>query len=179
MLISKEVFLARKAKILSEKNAIDNDAINYKNEIDRINNILSTEYQTNDDGSWVSMVDNYITPMLMNQKDLLLELDKLTDNRKYDIIHQYIKSVYVEQIDIINKVVTVNLVNYIGLKKELEFEYKSRGKRDKAFTMYGQELDGFVYLDRVKPRNQQTYEERQAYFVEYQRKLRERRKEQK
>ena len=115
----------------------------------------------------------------MNQKELLLELDKLTDNRKYDIIHQYIKSVYVEQIDIINKVVTVNLVNYIGLEKELEFKYKSRGKRDKAFTMYGQELDGFVYLDRVKPRNQQTYEERQAYFVEYQRKLRERRKEQK
>ena len=179
VLISKEVFLSRKAKILAEKNTIDNDAINYKAEIDRINNILSTEYQTNDDGSWVSMVDNYITPMLMNQKELLLELDKLTDNRKYDIIHQYIKSVYVEQIDIINKVVTVNLVNYIGLEKELEFKYKSRGKRDKAFTMYGQELDGFVYLDRVKPRNQQTYEERQAYFVEYQRKLRERRKEQK
>ena len=108
----------------------------------------------------------------MNQKDLLLELDKLTDNRKYYIIHQYIKSVYVEQIDIINKVVTVNLVNYIGLEKELEFKYKSRGKRDKAFTLYGEEIEGFIYYDRVKPRNQKKYSERLEYFRNYNKKRR-------
>lgn len=179
VLITKEVFLARKAKILAEKNEIDNDAINYKNEIERINSILSTEYQTNEDGSWKSYIDNYIAPMLMNQKQLLVELDKLSDERKYDVIHQYIKSVNVEHIDISNKVVTVNLVNFIGLEKELVFEYKTRGKRDKAFTLYGEEIEGFIYYDRVKPRNQKTYEERQTYFVEYQRKLRERRKEEK
>lgn len=176
--ITKEVYIARKAKIAAEKNAIDNDAINYQAEIDRINNILSTEYQTNNDGSWISQVDNYITPMLMNQQELLLELDKLTDKRKYDIIHQYIKSVHIEHLDISNKNVTVYLVNYIGLDKELEFKYKSRGKRNKSFTMYGQELDGFIYLDRIKPTNQKNYKDRQEYFVNYQRQLREKRKEQ-
>ena len=174
--ITKEVYIARKAKILAEKNAIDNDAINYQNEIDRINSILNSEYQTNDDGSWISQVDNYITPMLMNQQELLLELDNISDERKYEVIHQYIKSVNVENIDTINKNIVVNLTNYIGLEKELEFKYKSRGKRDKAFTMYGQDLDGFTYLDRVEPRNKQTYQDRQEYFVNYQRQLREKRK---
>ena len=178
VLISKEVFLARKAKILAEKNSIDNDAINYQNEIDRINSILNSEYQTNDDGSWKSLVDNYFIPMQIKQSDLLIELDNLPDERKYEVIHQYIKSVNVENIDTINKNIVVNLVNYIGLEKELEFHYKSRGKRDKAFTMYRQELDGFTYFDRVKPRNQQSYKDRQEYFVNYQRQLREKRKEQ-
>lgn len=114
----------------------------------------------------------------MNQQELLLELDKLTDKRKYDIIHQYIKSVHIEHLDISNKNVTVYLVNYIGLDKELEFKYKSRGKRNKSFTMYGQELDGFIYLDRIKPTNQKNYKDRQEYFVNYQRQLREKRKEQ-
>lgn len=177
VLISKEVFLARKAKILAEKNAIDNDAINYQNEIDRINSILNSEYQTNDDGSWISQVDNYITPMLMNQQELLLELDNISDERKYEVIHQYVKAVNVENIDTINKNIVVNLVNYIGLEKELEFKYKSRGKRDKAFTLYGSEIEGFTYFDRVKPRNQQSYKDRQEYFVNYQRKLRDKKKE--
>ena len=174
--ITKEVYIARKAKIAAEKNAIDNDAINYQAEIDRINNILSTEYQTNNDGSWISQVDNYITPMLMNQQELLLELDNISDERKYEVIHQYIKSVNVENIDTINKNIVVNLTNYIGLEKELEFKYKSRGKRDKAFTLYGQELDGFTYFDRVEPRNKQSYKDRQEYFVNYQRKLRDKKK---
>ena len=174
--ITKEVYIARKAKIAAEKNAIDNDAINYQAEIDRINNILSTEYQTNNDGSWISQVDNYITPMLMNQQELLLELDNISDERKYEVIHQYIKSVNVENIDTINKNIVVNLTNYIGLEKELEFKYKSRGKRNKAFTLYGQELDGFIYLDRVEPRNKQSYKDRQEYFVNYQRKLRDKKK---
>ena len=171
--ITREVYTARKAKILTEKNEIDNDAINYKSEIDRINSIISTEYKTNDDGSWVSMVDNYITPMLMNQKELLVELDNLTDERKYDVIHQYVKSVYVEHIDTINKNIVVNLVNYIGLEKELEFQYKSRGKRDKAFTLYGSELEGFTYFDRVKPTNQKNYQARIEYFRQYNKKRKE------
>ena len=178
VLISKEVFLARKAKILAEKNSIDNDAINYQAEIDRINSILNSEYQTNDDGSWKSLVDNYFIPMQIKQSDLLIELDNLPDERKYEVIHQYIKSVNVENIDTINKNIVVNLVNYIGLEKELEFKYKSRGKRDKAFTLYGSEIEGFTYFDRVKPRNQQSYKDRQEYFVNYQRQLREKRKEQ-
>ena len=178
VLISKEVFLARKAKILAEKKSIDNDALNYQSEIDRIKSILSTEYATREDGSWTSVVDNYIVPMLMNQQELLIELDNLPDERKYEVIHQYVKSVDVEHLNISNKIVTVNLINYIGLEKELVFDYKSRGKREKAFTLYGSEIEGFTYFDRVKPRNKQTYQDRQEYFVNYQRKLREKRKEQ-
>ena len=179
VLISKEIFTARKAKILAEKNEIDNDAINYKNEIDRINNILKTEYQTNDDGSWISMVDNYIIPMLANKNELLSELDNLSDQHKYDIIHQYIKSVHIQHIDISNKIITVNLVNYIGLDKELVFEYKTRGKRDKAFTLYGQELEGYKHFERIKRTHSTTYEDRREYYINYQRELRAKRKEQK
>lgn len=173
VLISKEVFLARKAKILAEKNAIDNDAINYQNEIDRINSILNSEYQTNDDGSWQSWVDNYFIPMQLKQSELLVELDNLPDERKYEVIHQYVKAVYVEHIDTINKNIVVNLVNYIGLEKELEFQYKSRGKRDKAFTLYGSEIEGFTYFDRVKPTNQKNYQARIEYFRQYNKKRKE------
>ena len=170
--IDRDTYIARKAMIIADKTKIDNDAINIKSEIDRINNILDNEYQTNEDGSWKSWVDNYAIPMLTNSKQLLIELDKISDERKYDIIHQYIKSVHIEHTNVINKKITVNLVNYIGLDKELVFTYNSRGIRDKAFG----ELEGFEYLNRFQPTNKKNYGDRKEYFKEYQRKLRAKKK---
>ena len=165
--ITKETYISRKAKVLSEKLEIDNNKVNYQNEIDRINNILSSEYATNEDGSFKSMVDNYIIPMLATKDELLIELDNLSDQRKYDIIHQYINWIQITHIDTINKLIIVNLNNCIGLEKELEFTYKSRGKRNEAFKLYGEELEGFQYIERFKPKNQQPYEQRIAYYKEY------------
>ena len=165
--ITKETYISRKAKVLSEKLEIDNNKVNYQNEIDRINNILSSEYATNEDGSFKSMVDNYIIPMLATKDELLVELDNLSDQRKYDIIHQYINWIQITHIDTTNKLIIVNLNNCIGLEKELEFTYKSRGKRNEAFKLYGEELEGFQYIERVKPKNQQPYEQRIAYYKEY------------
>lgn len=165
--ITKETYISRKAKVIAEKQEIDNNKVNYQNEIDRINNILSTEYQTNEDGSFKSVVDNYIIPMLTTKDELLIELDNLSDQRKYDIIHQYINCVTINHIDVTNKLIIVNLNNYIGLEKELEFTYKSRGKRNEAFKLYGEELENFKYIERFKPTNLRPYEERIAYFKEY------------
>jgi hypothetical protein len=152
---------------MTEKLEIDNNKVNYQNEIDRINNILSSEYATNEDGSFKSMVDNYIIPMLATKDELLIELDNLSDQRKYDIIHQYINWIQITHIDTSNKLIIVNLNNCIGLEKELEFTYKSRGKRNDAFKLYGEELEGFKYIERVKPKHQQPYEQRIAYYKEY------------
>ena len=66
----------KNTKILTEKLEIDNNKVNYQNEIDRINNILSSEYATNEDGSFKSMVDNYIIPMLATKDELLIEFMK-------------------------------------------------------------------------------------------------------
>ena len=171
--IDRDTYIARKAMIIADKTKIDNDAINIKSEIDRINNILDNEYKVNEDGSWSSWVDNYAIPMLTNAKQLLVELDKISDERKYDIIHQYIKSVHIEHSNIINKKITVNIVNYIGLDKTLEYTYNSRGNRDKAFG----ELEGFEYFKRFQPTNKQNYVDRKEYFKEYQRKLRTKKKQ--
>jgi DNA invertase Pin-like site-specific DNA recombinase len=165
--ITKETYISRKAKVMTEKLEIDNNKVNYQNEIDRINNILSSEYATNEDGSFKSMVDNYIIPMLATKDELLIELDNLSDQRKYDIIHQYINWIQITHIDTSNKLIIVNLNNCIGLEKELEFTYKSRGKRNDAFKLYGEELEGFKYIERVKPKHQQPYEQRIAYYKEY------------
>ena len=170
--IDRDTYIARKAMIIADKTKIDNDAINIKSEIDRINNILDNEYQVNDDGSWKSWVDDYAIPMLTNTQQLLIELDKISDERKYGIIHQYIKSVHIEHTNILNKKITVNLINYIGLDKELEFTYNSRGKREKAFG----ELEGFEYIERFKKKSSNTYQDRKEYFKEYQRKLRAKKK---
>ena len=173
--ITKEVYIARKAKILAEKTEIDNNAINYQSEIDRINSILSTEHTT-ENKTLQELVDNYLMPIHLKQQELLTELDKLSDERKYDIIHQYIKSVEIEHIDVCNKNIIVTYNGFIGLEKEALVKYKSRGKRDKAFSMSNDEMEDFKYFERIKPTNRKDYKDRQEYFVNYQRKLREKRK---
>ena len=173
--ITKEVYIARKAKILAEKTEIDNNAINYQSEIDRINSILSTEHTT-ENKTLQELVDNYLMPIHLKQQELLTELDKLSDERKYDIIHQYIKSVEIEHIDVCNKNIIVTYNGFIGLEKEALVKYKSRGKRDKAFSMSNDDMEDFKYFERIKPTNRQDYKDRQEYFVNYQRKLREKRK---
>lgn len=173
--ITKEVYIARKAKILAEKTEIDNNAINYQSEIDRINSILSTEHTT-ENKTLQELVDNYLMPIHLKQQELLTELDKLSDERKYDIIHQYIKSVEIEHIDVCNKNIIVTYNGFIGLEKEALVKYKSRGKRDKAFSMSNDDMEDFKYFERIKPTNRKDYKDRQEYFVNYQRKLREKRK---
>ena len=173
--ITKEVYIARKAKILAEKTEIDNNAINYQSEIDRINSILSTEHTT-ENKTLQELVDNYLMPIHLKQQELLTELDKLSDERKYDIIHQYIKSVEIEHIDVCNKNIIVTYNGFIGLEKEVLVKYKSRGKRDKAFSMSNDDMEDFKYFERIKPTNRKDYKDRQEYFVNYQRKLREKRK---
>lgn len=164
--ITKEVYIARKAKILAEKNEIDNNAINYQNEIDRINSILSTEHTT-ENKTLQDLLDNYLIPIHLKQQELLTELDKLSDERKYDIIHQYIKSVQIEHIDVCNKNIIVTYNGFIGLEKEVLVKYKSRGKRNKAFSMSNDDMEDFVYFDRIKPTNRKNYQQRIEYFREY------------
>lgn len=171
--ITKEVYIARKAKILAEKNEIDNNAINYQNEIDRINSILSTEHTT-ENKTLQDLLDNYLIPIHLKQQELLTELDKLSDERKYDIIHQYIKSVQIEHIDVCNKNIIVTYNGFIGLEKEVLVKYKSRGKRNKAFSMSNDDMEDFVYYDRIKPTNRKNYQQRIEYFREYNKKRKER-----
>lgn len=171
--ITKEVYIARKAKILAEKTEIDNNAINYQNEIDRINSILSTEHTT-ENKTLQDLLDNYLIPIHIKQQELLTELDKLSDERKYDIIHQYIKSVQIEHIDVCNKNIIVTYNGFIGLEKEVLVKYKSRGKRDKAFSMSNDDMEDFVYYDRIKPTNQKNYQARIEYFREYNKRRKER-----
>lgn len=171
--ITKEVYIARKAKILAEKTEIDNNAINYQSEIDRINSILSTEH-TSENKTLQELVDNYLMPIHLKQQELLLELDKLSDERKYDIIHQYIKSVEIEHIDVCNKNIIVTYNGFIGLEKEVLVKYKSRGKRDKAFSMSNDDMEDFKYFERIKPTNQKNYQARIEYFREYNKRRKER-----
>jgi hypothetical protein len=171
--ITKEVYIARKAKILAEKTEIDNNAINYQSEIDRINSILSTEHTT-ENKTLQELVDNYLMPIHLKQQELLTELDKLSDERKYDIIHQYIKSVEIEHIDVCNKNIIVTYNGFIGLEKEALVKYKSRGKRDKAFSMSNDDMEDFKYFERIKPRNQKNYQARIEYFREYNKRRKER-----
>ncbi len=171
--ITKEVYIARKAKILAEKTEIDNNAINYQSEIDRINNILSTEHTT-ENKTLQELVDNYLMPIHLKQQELLTELDKLSDERKYDIIHQYIKSVEIEHIDVCNKNIIVTYNGFIGLEKEVLVKYKSRGKRDKAFSMSNDDMEDFKYFERIKPTNQKNYQARIEYFREYNKRRKER-----
>ena len=171
--ITKEVYIARKAKILAEKTEIDNNAINYQSEIDRINSILSTEHTT-ENKTLQELVDNYLMPIHLKQQELLTELDKLSDERKYDIIHQYIKSVEIEHIDVCNKNIIVTYNGFIGLEKEVLVKYKSRGKRDKAFSMSNDDMEDFKYFERIKPTNQKNYQARIEYFREYNKRRKER-----
>lgn len=165
MLISKEEYQNKRKKIQSEKTEIDNDAINIKNEIDRLNGILTAKPIVTNNGNLDEYVNNFILPLEQREKAIYAELDTISDEEKYRIVHQYVKSVHIEHQQF-TATITVNLVNYLGLDKQLIFDYNSRSKRDKAFRLFGEELEGYKYVERIKRKNQ-NYEKRKEYYKEY------------
>lgn len=173
--ISKEVYQQRKTKILAEKKELDNNAVNYKNEVERIDGILESEY--NSESS--NLIDGYILPMMMKHKELLTELDKLSDKRKYEVVHQFVKEVRINPINQYKKVVTVNLINYIGLERELLFNvYPTKQDKTQCVEFVnGDKLEGFNFILRFRRKPPKDIEEYRRKQNEYARNSRRKRKE--
>lgn len=173
--ISKEVYQQRKSKILSEKKELDNNTVSYKSEIERIDGILESEY--NSDGN--NLIDGYIIPMMMKNEELLVELDKLSDERKYQIVHQFVKEVRIKPIDQFKKVVTVYLINYIGLERELTFNvYPTKQDKSQCVEFInGDKLEGFKFVLRFRRKPPKDIEEYRIKHNEYARNSRRKRKE--
>lgn len=173
--ISKEVYNQRKAKILEEKKELDNNAVNYQNEIERIEGILNAEYNSEDS----NLIDGFIAPMMMKNEELLIELDKLSDKRKYEVVHQFIKEARVKPINQYKKIVTVNLINHIGLEREYEFVvYPNRQNKSECVEFInGDKLEGFNFILRFRRKPPKDIEEYRRKHAEYARNSRRKRKE--
>ena len=173
--ISKEVYQQRKSKILEEKKELDNNAVNYQNEIERINGILESEYNSETS----NLIDSYILPMVMKQEELLVELDNLSEKRKYEVVHQFVKEVRINTIDQYQKVVTVIMINYIGLERELTFNaYPNRHDKSKCVEFInGDELEGFNFYLRFRKKAPKDIEQYRIKHNEYARNSRRNKKE--
>ena len=173
--ISKEVYQQRKSKILEEKKELDNNAVNYQNEIERINGILESEYNSETS----NLIDSYILPMVMKQEELLAELDNLSEKRKYEVVHQFVKEVRINTIDQYQKVVTVIMINYIGLERELTFNaYPNRHDKSKCVEFInGDELEGFNFYLRFRKKAPKDIEQYRIKHNEYARNSRRNKKE--
>ena len=132
----------------NERSELDNNKITYQEEINRIDDILASEY-SNDTSN---LIDGYIIPLVTKREELLNELDKLSDERKYQVVHQFINSAHIEYDNPSMKKVTIYSTNYIGLIREQTFNvYSRRFDKDKCLeTEDGILVEGFKYLNRFK-----------------------------
>lgn len=177
--IDEDEYKADSIKYKQERIELDNNKIFYQNEIERIDGILESEYSTEfTSGKFEDYVDNTITPMLMKEKELMVELDKLSDKRKYEVVHQFVREVKVQYISNTHKIVTIELVNFIGLDKVITFNvYSSRQDRNKSVEDFeGNLLEGFIYLDRIKRKPIKDIEKYRKQHTEYARKYRAKKK---
>lgn len=131
-----------------ERLELDNYQIQYQEEIERIDNILATEYSNSTD----NLIDSYIIPLITKREELLSELDKLPDERKYQIVHQFINRVHIKHLELSKKRVTVYSTNFLGLQRELVYNvFSRRFDKDKALEdEHGNMITEFKYLPRFK-----------------------------
>lgn len=177
--IDDDEYEADMKKYKNERIELDNNRTNYQLEIDRIDSILSTEYQDINLSGGVEEWLKQHMPMIEMEQRLLVELDELDDNRKYDVVHQFVKEVRVEYISSTQKKVMVNTINYMGLERELWFNiFSSRFDKNKCVEWEnGKEVEGFKYMLRKKRKPIKDIDKYRRTHAEYARNYRQRQKE--
>lgn len=158
----------------NERIELDNNKTSYQEEINRIDDILNSEYSN--DAS--NIIDSYIIPMETKTEELLNELDKLSDERKYQVVHQFINKVTIQYNNPSMKQVTVISTNFIGLEREQTFNvYARRFDKNKSLEyLDGTLVDGFKYFNRFKRKPIKDIDRYREQHKEYARKYRARKK---
>lgn len=169
--ITKEQYQARKEKINNERIELDNHKVNYTNEIERIDSLLSTEYVINNEGGVMEWWKHSGLPLYQLTLKLNDELETLDDKRKYEIVHQFIKSVHIEYINNKQKRITINYMGGIGLEKEVVYNvFPCRQAKNTILEdEKGNVIDDFQYTTRFKRKLIEDIEAYRIKNAEYQR----------
>jgi len=176
--ITKEQYQARKEKINIERIELDNHKVNYTNEIERIDSLLSTEYVINNEGGVMEWWEHSGLPLYQLTLKLNDELETLDDKRKYEIVHQFIRSVNVKYINNKQKRITINYMGGIGLEKEVVYNvFPCRQAKNTILEDdMGNVIDDFQYTARFKKK---PIEDIEAYRIKHNEYVRNYRKKQK
>ena len=169
--ISKEQYQAIKEKINNERIELDNNKVNYTNEIERIDSLLSTEYVINNEGGVMEWWEHSGLPLYQLTLKLNDELDTLDDKRKYEIVHQFIKSVHIEYINNKQKRITINYMGGIGIEKEVVYNvFPCRQAKNTIIEdEKGNVIEDFQYTARFKKKPIKDIEAYRIKNAEYQR----------
>lgn len=176
--ISKEQYQARKEKINIERIELDNHKVNYTNEIERIDSLLSTEYVINNEGGVMEWWEHSGLPLHQLTLKLNDELETLDNKRKYEIVHQFIKSVNVEYINNKQKRITINYMGGIGIEKEVVYNvFPCRQSKNTILEDdKGNVIEDFQYLARFQRKPMKDIEAYRIKHNEYARNYRKKQK---
>ena len=169
--ITKEQYQARKEKINNERIELDNHKVNYTNEIERIDSLLSTKFTINNEGGVMEWWEHSGMPLYQLTLKLNDELETLDDKRKYEVVHQFIKSVHIEYINNKQKRITINYMGGIGLEKEVVYNvFPCRQAKNTILEDdKGNVIDDFQYTTRFQRKPIKDIETYRIKNAEYQR----------